>query len=134
MRIKYGINPNTSINLKEGESVEKTGEIEYFEKVMLEIGKMYKRHVKESFDLFIHLPNELPLAKDGHRPVNELFRSSSDDLLKETLDEIGMSYIIIGGSLEERMHSIAKSLNKKPLISANTAIDRAGEEYKLIIM
>ncbi|WP_454703374.1 hypothetical protein [Agrobacterium leguminum] len=50
-------------------SVEKTDELSYFEGVMIELGKLFKRHVRASFDGFIHLRNELPLAKDGHRPV-----------------------------------------------------------------
>ena len=79
MRVAYGINPNASISLRPGQRVARTDELAYFEAVMAELGKVFKRHVKKSFDLFVHLPNELPLAKDGHRPVNELFRSASDD-------------------------------------------------------
>ncbi len=40
---------------------------------MWELGKAFKRHVKVIVRQFVHLKNELPLAKDGHRPVNENF-------------------------------------------------------------
>lgn len=134
VRVKYGMNPNQSVNLKSDESVSKTSELVYFESIMHELGKVFKRHVKQSFDLFIHLPNELPLAKDGHRPVNELFRSASDDLLKETFDELGITYHIVGGSLEERAESISKILNIKPVKSIEDSIFDAQEKYKTLIM
>lgn len=134
VRVKYGMNPNQSIHLKENENVTKTTELAYFESIMGELGKVFKRHVKESFDLFIHLPNELPLAKDGHRPVNELFRSASDDLLKESFDELGMKYHIVGGSLEERAKTIAQLLNIKPIKSIEESIAIANEKYKTLIM
>ena len=130
VRVKYGINPNASVNLKPGESAEKTPELAYFEQVMTELGKLFKRHVKSSFDLFVHLPNELPLAKDGHRPVNEQFRSASDGLLKDTFDELGIKYLIIGGSLEERAERIAEIVGKKPVMSISRAIETAQNEYK----
>ncbi|GGK49268.1 AAA family ATPase [Salinarimonas ramus] len=85
VRVKYGVNPNESIDLAPSESVARTAELVFFEEVMSELGKAFKRHVKSSFDLFVHLRNELPLAKDGHRPVNENFRRSSDELLLSTL-------------------------------------------------
>jgi hypothetical protein len=39
--------------------------------VMASLGNSFKRHVKDSFDVFVHLKNELPLSADGHRPVND---------------------------------------------------------------
>ncbi|MGN5755630.1 AAA family ATPase [Acinetobacter calcoaceticus] len=134
VRVKYGMNPNQSIHLKQGETVSKTTELAYFESIMSELGKVFKRHVKESFDAFIHLPNELPLAKDGHRPVNELFRSASDDLLKETFDELGIKYHIVGGSLEERANTISEILNIKPVKTIEESIASANEKYKTLIM
>ncbi|ENV48740.1 hypothetical protein P255_02736 [Acinetobacter brisouii CIP 110357] len=134
VRVKYGMNPNQSIHLKDNEAVSKTTELAYFENIMSELGKVFKRHVQDSFDLFIHLPNELPLAKDGHRPVNELFRSASDELLKDTFDELDMKYHIIGGSLEERADAIAELLKIKPVKSIQESIKIANQKYKTLIM
>lgn len=134
VRVKYGINPNESVNLKPGEFAEKTPELACFEQVMAELGKLFKRHVKNSFDLFVHLPNELPLAKDGHRPVNEQFRSASDALLKDTFDELGIKYLIVGGSLEERAEHIANIVGKKAVMSVSEAIELAQNEYKHLIL
>jgi hypothetical protein len=134
VRVKYGINPNTSINLKRGESVEKTAELAYFEQIMIELGKVFKRHVRKSFDLFVHLPNELPLAKDGHRPVNELFRSASDNLLKDTFDELAVPYHVVGGTLEERADKVSNIIRKKPVMSISDAIGMAQNTYSKLIM
>jgi hypothetical protein len=134
VRVKYGINPNQSISLGAGEAVDKTVELAYFEQIMLELGKVFKRHVKKSFDVFIHLPNELPLAKDGHRPVNELFRSASDELLKETFDELGIAYHIVGGSIEERVEKVSELLGIPPVMQVSDAIGIAKDKYKLMIM
>ncbi len=134
VRVKYGINPNETISLAPGEAAEKTPELVYFEQVMTELGKLFKRHVRNSFDLFIHLPNELPLAKDGHRPVNEQFRSASDALLKDTFDELGIKYVIVGGTMEERITRIAEITGRRPVMDAAQAIDIAQREYKTLIL
>jgi hypothetical protein len=134
VRVKYGIDPNESVNLRPDESVPRTPEIAYFEQIMVELGKVFKRHVKKSFDLFFHLPNELPLARDGHRPVNELFRSASDELLKSTFDELAMPYHIIGGSIEERVDKIADVLRRRPVMPISDAVGLARHRYGQLVM
>lgn len=134
MRVKYGVNPNASINLAPDESIEKTGELAFFEDVMWELGKAFKRHVKSSFDQFVHLKNELPLAKDGHRPVNENFRRSSDEFLLATLDDMAMPYVVIGGSVEERADAIAEVFGKTPVMSIDAAIAEAQKQYDSLLM
>lgn len=134
VRVKYGVNPNASIHLEPDASVEKTGELAFFEDVMWELGKAFKRHVKASFDQFIHLKNELPLAKDGHRPVNENFRRSSDEFLLETLREIDMPFVVIGGSVEERADAIAQVFGKKPVMSIQQAMAQAQADYDTLLM
>lgn len=134
VRVKYGINPNESAEISMQPGSRNTPEIAYFEKIMEELGKFFKRHVEASFDLFIHLPNELPLAKDGHRPVNEKFRSESDVLLKKTFEEIGMKYHIVGGSLDKRLQEIAAITGITPKMEASKAISMAGDQYQLTMI
>ncbi|MCI1005616.1 AAA family ATPase [Herbaspirillum sp. C7C8] len=134
VRVVYGINPNASISLQPGQCVARTDELAYFEAVMGELGKVFKRHVKNSFDLFVHLPNELPLTKDGHRPVNELFRSASDGLLKAAFDELAIPYYIVGGSIEERAKRIAGIIGRKPVMSISDAVGMAQAQYDQLIM
>ena len=134
VRVMYGVNPNESISLHLGQSVARTDELNYFGLVMGELGKAFKRHVKKSFDLFVHLPNELPLVKDGHRPVNELFRSTSDELLRSTFDELEIPYHIVGGPIEVRADQIAGIIGRKPVMSISDAIRIAQTKYNQLIM
>lgn len=134
VRVKYGVNPNASINLAPDESVEKTGELAFFENVMWELGKAFKRHVKSSFDHFIHLKNELPLAKDGHRPVNENFRRSSDELLLKTLNEMDIPHTVVSGTVEERAERISEIFGKKPIMSIAKAINLATTQYATLVL
>ncbi|MGC0367277.1 hypothetical protein ABH922_005329 [Rhodococcus sp. 27YEA15] len=129
VRVKVGINPNESASLDSDASVEKTPELAHFEDVMSELGKAFKRHVRETFTAFVHLPNELPLAEDGHRPVNATFRDSSDQLLVQVMDEIGVPYTVIGGDLGERADRIARHFDLPVLTSIDEAIEAAELEY-----
>jgi hypothetical protein len=128
-RVKYGADPNTSANLRPGDYVMKTGELAYFESVMAGLGNIFKCHIKKSFDTFIHLNNELPLDKDGHRPVNELFRTTSDTRLLKTFKELGLPYHIVSGSLEERLIRAVEIVGLVPVITVSEAIERARADY-----
>lgn len=129
VRVTVGINPNDSIGLGELESVPKTPEIEYFEDVIGELGKAFKRHVKSTFDAFVHLPNELPLSPDGHRPVNERFRSMSDQMLEQVMSELEIPFHVVGGDLSTRLTRVVEIFGLTPVMDVDTAIERAGAEY-----
>ncbi|WP_026239802.1 AAA family ATPase [Parafrankia discariae] len=129
VRVTVGINPNASLHLRDLETVERTPEIEFFESVMSQLGNAFKRHVKSTFDAFVHLPNELPLTTDGHRPVNERFRSMSDELLMRTLTELAIPYHVVGGSLPERLDTIAEIFAFPRVMEVDRAVSRALEEY-----
>jgi hypothetical protein len=129
VRVTVGVNPNASVHLSALESVERTPEIRYFEEVIGQMGVAMKQHVKRSFDAFVHLPNELPLAADGHRPVNERFRSMSDDMLLATLDELAIPHAIVGGSLPERLVRIAELHDLPAVMSVDEAIALAQRGY-----
>ncbi|MCX4747729.1 ATP-binding protein [Kitasatospora sp. NBC_01287] len=129
IRVQVGINPNASIALGDVD-VDKTAELKFFEEVMERLGVSLKLHVQQSFDAFVHLKNELPLAKDGHRPVNERFRTLADETLLRTLDELGMPVHIIGGDVEQRLETIADRFGFTPVMTPRQAIDKARSEYK----
>lgn len=127
VRVTVGINPNDSVGSLE--SVERTAEIRFFESVMAQLGVAMKQHVRRSFDVFVHLPNELPLAADGHRPVNERFRSMSDDMLRQVLDELAIPSHVVGGDLPTRLSSIAALCGLPRVTTVDRAIALAGQEY-----
>ena len=132
LRVRVGINPNDSVHLAAGEDVERTAELDFFDDVMRQLGVSFKQHVKRSFDAFIHLRNELPLAADGHRPVNDRFRTLADARLLEVLDELEIPVHVVGGSLEERLRTIAAITGLTPVLTEQEAIARAYEAYSRI--
>ncbi len=129
LRVQVGINPNESAELGAGESVERTPELDYFDQVMQELGNAFKRHVKQGFDLMLHLRNELDLDPDGHRPVNETFRSRADETLRQTFEAVGVPFWEVSGSVEERLVQIQKKLDLPIAVSLDEAIAIARAEY-----
>lgn len=127
VRVRVGINPNESVGADQ--DVQKSPELEYFELVVDELGKAFKRHVADTYDAFVHLVNELPLSADGHRPVNERFRRISDEILQEVLTELGIPFHLVGGTVRQRLLSIAEILDLTPVIDVDEALDRADRVY-----
>jgi hypothetical protein len=129
VRVTVGINPNESTHLSDLESVRKTPEIAYFEEVIAQLGHAFKRHVKGTYDAFVHLRNELPMTEDGHRPVNERFRTMSDEMLVRVVDELRIPHAVVSGSLADRLRSIAALHDLPTLLDVDKAIALAREEY-----
>lgn len=93
-------------------------------------GKLVKMHTAKSYDAFIHLPIEFPIVQDGHRPVNEKFRTLSNNYLLEILNELKIPYIIAGGSIEERLIKITNHYKLPHVMPIEDAIKLAKEETK----
>lgn len=134
VRVIVGINPNDSVDLGELEAVAKTPEMLFFEQVMEQLGVAIKEHVRNTYDAFVHLPNELTLAKDGHRPVNERFRAMADEGIARTIDELGIQRHVVGGTLRQRLDRIVEIFGCTPVIDVDTAIERAQQEYRAVDM
>ncbi|HKS50145.1 MAG TPA: AAA family ATPase [Amycolatopsis sp.] len=134
VRVIVGINPNDSVHLGELESVERSGEILFFEEVMAQLGVAIKQHVADTYEAFVHLPNELTLARDGHRPVNERFRSMADEAIAREIDALGIQRHVVGGSLPERLTTIVELFELPRLMSVDGAISRAEDEYRAVDM
>jgi len=134
VRVIVGINPNDSVHLLEMETVERTSEMVFFEAVMEQLGHLFKRHVKKTYDAFVHLPNELALSADGHRPVNDRFRNMADEQIKRTAVELGIPLHVVGGTIPERLNRIVEIFGLTPVMSTDEAIARAHEEYQAIDM
>ncbi|GGS37334.1 MULTISPECIES: AAA family ATPase [Actinokineospora] len=134
VRVIVGINPNDSVHLGDMETVAKTQEMLFFEQVMDQLGVAIKEHVRTTYDAFVHLPNELELAKDGHRPVNERFRRLADEGIAKAIDELGIPRHVVGGTLTERLLRIVEIFGFQPVMDVDTAIERAQEEYRAVDM
>lgn len=129
IRIDVGINPNASTHLQDAQRVARTPELNVFEDVVRRLGVSFKQHVQRTFDAFVHLPNELPLAKDGHRPVNDRFRRLADETLLTVLDELQIPVHIIGGGFAERLDGIVDTFGFTPVLDVAEALRRANAEY-----
>jgi hypothetical protein len=129
VRVLVGINPNESVEL---DTVERTDEIAFYGDVIDQIGIPARQHAKASYNAFVHLPIEFPLVKDGHRPVNERFRSLADQMLLKVLEELRIPVHIVGGSVPERLARILEIFNFTSKMSIPEAIARAEADYAKI--
>jgi nicotinamide riboside kinase len=124
-RMKMGINPNDGRAVR---MVKRALMLPYrrvIDEVNDAFGAVVKRHAKSTYDQFIHLPIEFPLVKDGHRPVSEEFRQHSDELLRKTLEQLGIKYHVVGGSIEARLERIAEIFNLEPRMPLTEAVAEA---------
>lgn len=125
VRTELGMNPNQETDKG---NIILTDDLKYLREVMKNFGSVAKDYAKETYESFVHLPIEFPLAPDGHRPVSELFRKRSNDLLLITLDELKIPYHIVGGTIEERLQKISEIYQLKPVISIEQAVSLAKKE------
>ncbi|GAA4150980.1 ATP/GTP-binding protein [Leifsonia shinshuensis] len=126
VRTYVGIHPGREESL----NADLTGEMRFFDQVIDSIGNVVKRHAKNAYDVFIHLPIEFDLVTDGHRPVSERFRSLSDELLLQSLTDLEIPHHIVGGTVAERLRSITKMLALPHFMPIDQAIDRAEAEIR----
>lgn len=68
------------------------------------------------------------LQADGHRPMSELFRETCDEMLLGALDELHIPYVVIGGTIPERLEAIVSQYHCLSFRSADKAIALASEE------
>ncbi|MEU3254577.1 AAA family ATPase [Streptomyces sp. NPDC006997] len=128
-RLRYGMNPNATAAGGNGLSTTTPEEMAFFAKVVDQYGQAFKQHVKATYDAYVHLRHELPIAADGHRPMNDEFRTTVDGMLLATLDELEIPYHVVGGTVAERLEAIAGIFDLTPVMSTDEAIELARQEY-----
>lgn len=68
---------------------------------------LIEEFVKENPDIvYIYFPIEFPVVADGTRSVDEGYRKQIDDLIHDTLDNLGIEYLMVTGTPEERFRQI----------------------------
>ncbi|MFG3232747.1 AAA family ATPase [Streptomyces antibioticus] len=128
-RVMHGMNPNATAENAGGLVAVREEEMEFFAKVVDQYAIALKAHVKSTYDAYVHLEHELPIAADGHRPMNEGFRATIDKKLLETLDELEIPYHIVRGTMPERLTRICELFGLTPVMSMDEAIALAREDY-----
>lgn len=131
-RLKVGINPNLGPVNQMLSRIKTFRSHKIFRDTIYGYGNIVKKHAKNSYDEFIHLPVEFPLVTDGHRPVSERFRKISDETLLLTLDELKIKYHIVSGTIEERLQKIVDIYNFDCVISIKEAARLAREKVDKI--
>jgi nicotinamide riboside kinase len=129
-RMKVGINPNDHRLVRLAKSLLTLPYRPLLVQINEAFGAVVKRHAKLNYDEFIHLPVEFPLVADGHRPVSEAFRALSDQLLKQTLDELGIKYHVVSGSIEQRLQKIAELYGLVPVMPLEQAVAEATQHVR----
>lgn len=127
-RVLHGMNPNATAHLEYTEPPS-DGEMAFFEKVVAQFGFAFKQHVKRTYDAFVHLRHELPITNDGHRPMNEKFRTTIDDMLLAALDELRIPVHVVGGSFESRLDQIVDLFALSRVMPVAEAIELANADY-----
>jgi hypothetical protein len=129
-RMRVGINPGAGFALRVTKAVLGLPYRRFYRDYMDAYGVIVKNRAKRLYDAYVHLPVEFEMEQDGHRPVSEPFRLLSDRLLIETLDELGIPYDIVGGSVRERVEKILE-LHRLPLVvPVDEAIELARERVR----
>jgi hypothetical protein len=127
-RVMHGMNPSDTADAENPASAP-SEEMRFFEQVVAQFGHAFKQHVKTTFDAYAHLRHELPITNDGHRPMNERFRTTIDEMLLATLDELAIPYHIVSGSFADRLTAIVDRFELPTVMGLQDAIALANEEY-----
>jgi hypothetical protein len=133
-RMICGINPNDGPLIRTFKAALMAPYKGFFRDINEAFGAVVKKHAKSTYHEFIHLPVEFPLVKDGHRPVSERFRSLSDQILKQTLEDLGIKYHVVGGTIEQRLAKVVDIYGFKPVTSIAEATRLAREKVSALHM
>lgn len=129
-RLRVGINPGAGPLLRVTKAVLGLPYRKFYRDYMNAYGIIVKSRAKRLYDAYVHLPVEFDMEVDGHRPVSEPFRRLSDALLIETLDEMGVPYHVVGGTVHERVTRILE-LHRVPLVMpVDEAIELARQRVR----
>lgn len=85
-----------------------------FRKLLKGFEGMVKAYTHTHYDLFFHLPVEFPFVADGHRPTSERFRMESEKRLLACYAEMGITPIVLSGTMEERLTKALEVLHIIP--------------------
>jgi hypothetical protein len=121
-RVLHGMNPSAP-------SLSVPADMGFFEEVVAQFGFAFKQHVKGTYDAFVHLRHELPIADDGHRPMNEKFRTTIDEMLLSTLDELRIPVHVVSGSFTDRLARIVSLFDLPTVRGLDEAVALANADY-----
>lgn len=132
-RVHHGMNPNAPAQMEDTRQAlggfQGPAEAQFFDEVVAQFGHAFRQHVTSTFDAFVHLRHELSVANDGHRPMNDRFRATCDEMMLSTVDELQVPYYVVGGSLPERIDTIVDLYDLPVVRQRDEAIALAQKEH-----
>ncbi|MFC8453758.1 AAA family ATPase [Kitasatospora sp. NPDC057223] len=131
-RVRHGMNPTATAHLSETAQAPGSAEMAYFAEVVEQFGNAFKQHVSQTYDAFVHLRHELPITDDGHRPMNESFRTTIDEMLLSTLEELKIPVHVVGGAFPDRLDQIVEIFGLPTVMGVDEAIELANADYAQI--
>ena len=93
-------------------------------------GIVVKARARHQYDAFVHLPLEFEMDRDGHRPVSERYRRVSDEMLRSTLDDLGIPCQVVGGTIGERVTRIIELFDLPLVVEVENAIRCAQQRIR----
>ena len=126
-RMHVGINPGAPLLHRATKRVVGVVAKPFFQQYVDAYGKVVKARAKRLYDVFVHLPVEFEMARDGHRPVSERYRVVSDALLIEALEELEIPCYRVGGTVEQRLERIVELLELPLRVPIADAVILANE-------
>jgi hypothetical protein len=129
-RLRVGINPGAGPLLRATTTVLGLPYRRFYRDYMNAYGIIVKNRAQRLYDAFVHLPVEFAMERDGHRPVSEPFRQLSDQLLIDTLDELGIAYHVVGGTVAERIDQILALHHLPVIVPVDDAITLAHQRVR----
>lgn len=121
LRLVTGPNPATAESIDHRYRSELTAALE---DVTDHIGRLAKHHAKQTYSAMYFLPIEFGLAEDN-RPINENFRTLSDEVMLPALAEIGVPFHTVTGSPAQRLEKILEISGLPALMDIDKAVAEA---------
>jgi hypothetical protein len=121
-RTRVGLSPGAPLMDRAVRRVLSAPFMPFLKRYMHAYGEVMKVRAKRTYDVFVHLPVEFEMDPDGHRPVSEKYRTVSDRMLLDVLEELGLPYHVVGGTVKERVERIVELLDLPLAMPVDEAI------------
>jgi hypothetical protein len=141
VRARIGLNPGAPVAQQVLTGVLGLPSLPFLRRYVRAYGTVARIHAAESYDAIVHLPVELPMDPDGHRPVSERYRTLSDRDLRQEFRRLGFDVHPASGTVADRVRHVIETLAlpqsrdvDEAVVLARRAIERSRDEVSRRIL